>query len=89
MALHRAPTPATPIVTTTTFSASMPALTQSVPASGCTHSLVVASTPFDANTAAAFAPWPIRPANGVCSCPPRIAAISGTSSANRASSGRV
>ena len=66
--------------TTTTFSASMPAFTHRVPDRSLTHSVSPPSR--DARTsigtAAAFAPWPMRPANGVCSCPPRMTAISGT-----------
>mmetsp|Transcript_5645 Transcript_5645/g.18621 ORF Transcript_5645/g.18621 Transcript_5645/m.18621 type:complete len:279 (-) Transcript_5645:316-1152(-) len=83
------------MVTTITFSASIPALTHSVPASALTHCVVCGVLMPFASTFAAicaekpFAPWPMRPANGVCSCPPRIAAISGTSSAKRASSGSV
>eukprot|EP00982_Pelagococcus_subviridis_P010987 31045-Pelagococcus_subviridis.AAC.2 len=78
--------------TTTTHSASMPALTHSVPASSFTHAPPPPSASFAATpapTLAAFAPCPIRPANGVCSCPPRMSPISGTSSASRASSGNV
>mmetsp|Transcript_5213 Transcript_5213/g.19492 ORF Transcript_5213/g.19492 Transcript_5213/m.19492 type:complete len:338 (+) Transcript_5213:2703-3716(+) len=91
----RTETKGTSMVTTITFSASIPALTHSVPASALTHCVVCGVLmPFTSTFAAIcaekpFAPWPMRPANGVCSCPPRIAAISGTSSAKRASSGSV
>ena len=72
--------PGASTTTTTTFSASMPALTHRVPDRSLTHSVSPPSR--DARTsigtAAAFAPWPMRPANGVCSCPPRMTAISGT-----------
>ena len=56
--------PGASTTTTTTFSASMPALTHSVPARWLTHSVSAPIGPF---AAAAFAPWPILPANGVCS----------------------